>query len=151
METIAGQRPYFDLPGWEYPALARALGGQGERATTRQELQAALRRAEASPGFYLIDAILDPSDVSPHLASHHRGHPSAHGRGRAAALRSGTRRRRWIAGRGTRARGAERELRARSHVARCRDQGSRSATRTLAPGAASGLTLSSGNRMVRWR
>src|SRR5262249_7173745 len=65
MQTIGGRKPYFELPRWEYPALARALGGRSVRVETRAELRAALTEAEQSPDFFLIDAILDPTDVSP--------------------------------------------------------------------------------------
>jgi indolepyruvate decarboxylase len=65
MKTIAGQKPYFDLPAWDYPGLARALGGRGVRVETATELRAALAEAEQSNDAFLIDAVLDPNDVSP--------------------------------------------------------------------------------------
>ena len=65
MQTIAGHQPYFKLPGWDYPGLARALGGHGVRVTSRDELCKALADAEASREFFLIDALLDPADISP--------------------------------------------------------------------------------------
>ena len=65
MQTIAGESPYFDVARWDYPALARALGGHGVRVTTREELRDALRAAEASETFALIAAVLEPTDVSP--------------------------------------------------------------------------------------
>ncbi len=46
-------------------ALARALGGRGTRVATRGELWAALKDAERSREFSVIDAVLDPADVSP--------------------------------------------------------------------------------------
>lgn len=65
MQTIAGESPHFDVARWDYPALARALGGHGVRVTTREELRDALRAAEASETFTLIAAALEPTDVSP--------------------------------------------------------------------------------------
>jgi indolepyruvate decarboxylase len=65
MKTIAGHKSYFDLPAWDYPSLARALGGRGVRVETAAELRSALQAAEQSSDFFLIDAVLDPDDVSP--------------------------------------------------------------------------------------
>ncbi|HTU03096.1 MAG TPA: thiamine pyrophosphate-dependent enzyme, partial [Candidatus Sulfotelmatobacter sp.] len=65
MQTIAGREPYLEVPAWDYPGLARALGGQGIRATSPAELSKALEEATRSPDFYLIDAVLDPADISP--------------------------------------------------------------------------------------
>jgi indolepyruvate decarboxylase len=65
MQSIAGQKPYFELPRWDYPGLARALGGRGARVETAAQLRAALGEAERSTDVFLIDAVLDPNDVSP--------------------------------------------------------------------------------------
>ncbi len=65
MQTIAGREPYFELPAWDYPGLARALGGRGTRVESRAELLTTLEEAERSREFYVIDAVLDPADVSP--------------------------------------------------------------------------------------
>ncbi len=65
MQSIAGHQPYFELPGWDFPGLARALGGSGVRVKSQSELRKALADAESSAEFSLIDAVLDLSDVSP--------------------------------------------------------------------------------------
>lgn len=64
MRSIGGAKPYFELPAWDYVGLARALGGRGARVETRAALRAALTEAEMSSDFFLIDAVLDPEDVS---------------------------------------------------------------------------------------
>ena len=53
---------------WDYPAMARALGATAERVTTAAELQAAIRRAEADSGAYLIEAVTARDDLSPVMA-----------------------------------------------------------------------------------
>ncbi len=65
MQSIAGEKPYFNLPAWDYVALAGALGGRGIRVETRQELRTALQSAAQSPDFLLIDAVLESTDISP--------------------------------------------------------------------------------------
>jgi indolepyruvate decarboxylase len=56
------------LSAWDYPVVARALGGEGVRATTRVELRDALERAQATRGrFFLIDVELDAASRSPVL------------------------------------------------------------------------------------
>ncbi len=65
MEAIDGPRPYYDRRDWDYPAVARAWGATAERVTSVQELRAALNRAEACPGVYLIEAITARDDLSP--------------------------------------------------------------------------------------
>jgi indolepyruvate decarboxylase len=65
LEVLDRPREYYHLESWDYVALARALGGNGERAATGAELRAALARAEAAKGPYLIEAILDPHDHAP--------------------------------------------------------------------------------------
>jgi indolepyruvate decarboxylase len=90
MQTIAGRKPYFDLPAWDYPSLARALGGQGAHVETPAELRAALAEAIASQVPFLIDAALDPTDVSPTWRRITEGirarlGPPAHRRSRPAA------------------------------------------------------------------
>lgn len=67
LKFIDKDRNYYDLPRWDYAALAKAVGGNGVQATTRQEFQQALEAAQSSEGLFLIDAILQPDDISPTL------------------------------------------------------------------------------------
>ena len=55
-------RAMFDLsgPDIDFVALAGGLGVPGERVETADALTAALERAYAEPGPYLIDAVLPP-------------------------------------------------------------------------------------------
>jgi indolepyruvate decarboxylase len=68
MEAIDRPRSYYDRRAWDYPSLARALGAEAERVTSAAELVAALRRAEAAPGAYLIEALTAKDDLSPVMA-----------------------------------------------------------------------------------
>lgn len=61
------EREYYNLSRWDYAALARAVGGQGEMATTRAEFQAALKHASESSALYLIDCLIAEDDISPTL------------------------------------------------------------------------------------
>jgi indolepyruvate decarboxylase len=65
LEAIDGQRSYFERRNWDFPALARALGAEAERVSTAADLRAALERAEAAPGAYLIEALTAKDDLSP--------------------------------------------------------------------------------------
>lgn len=48
--------------------MARALGASAERVATRAELAAALARAEAASGAFLIEAVTARDDLSPVMA-----------------------------------------------------------------------------------
>ena len=49
---------FNDLDDWHFAAMAGPLGGDGQRVTTRRELQAALRRAAAVRGrFQLVEVV----------------------------------------------------------------------------------------------
>jgi indolepyruvate decarboxylase len=65
LEVMDQPREYYHLEPWDYVGVARALGGNGERAATAAELRAALARAESAKGPYLIEALLDPHDHAP--------------------------------------------------------------------------------------
>jgi indolepyruvate decarboxylase len=67
LRHIDQNRDYYDLPRWDYAALAKAVGGRGRQATTRSEFQQALKDAEASDALYLIDSVLAADDISPTL------------------------------------------------------------------------------------
>ena len=65
LEAIDGQRSYFERRNWDFPAMARALGAEAERVSSAADLHAALARAEAAPGAYLIEALTAKDDLSP--------------------------------------------------------------------------------------
>jgi len=67
LKFIDQNRDYYDLARWDYAAIARAVGGQGSRAETQAEFQAALKSAAESDGLYLIDAVISADDISPTL------------------------------------------------------------------------------------
>jgi indolepyruvate decarboxylase len=80
LEAVDAPRSYFDRRSWDYLGLARALGFAAERASTAPEFRAALARAEAADGPYLIEATVAKGDLSPfltrikaHLAEVRRG------------------------------------------------------------------------------
>jgi indolepyruvate decarboxylase len=62
---VSPRQDLLDIPPWPYAELARAWGGVGVKATTRDELRTALRNAHAADGFVLIECVVPPSDISP--------------------------------------------------------------------------------------
>lgn len=68
LEAIDKSRNYYARPSWDYAAMARALGASAERVTTPAELAAAIARAEAAPGAFLIEAVTARDDLSPVMA-----------------------------------------------------------------------------------
>lgn len=58
------KRHYYDIPRWDYAAIAKAVGGKGAQAITRLDFQKALQAAQASDSLYLIDAIIKEDDIS---------------------------------------------------------------------------------------
>lgn len=84
------QNPWCELPETtDFVALAKSLGIDGEQVTRPQEIAAALQRAIASEGSYLVDVVTDPEvrikrairDVIPILSDRKPpqsadGHPS---------------------------------------------------------------------------
>jgi indolepyruvate/phenylpyruvate decarboxylase len=67
LRFIDQQRDYYDLPKWDYAALAKAVGGDGVVARTKGEFEAALENAHKSNKIFLIDAQIPQSDISPTL------------------------------------------------------------------------------------
>jgi TPP-dependent 2-oxoacid decarboxylase len=55
----------LDVPPWPYARLAEDWGGRGFRVDRIQELRAALLEAARCPHFVLIEARIDPDDLSP--------------------------------------------------------------------------------------
>ncbi len=68
LEAIDRPRHYFERRNWDYPALARSLGAEAERVSSPDELAAALGRADAARGAYLIEALTARDDLSPVMA-----------------------------------------------------------------------------------
>jgi len=68
LEAIDRPHQYYERRNWDYPSIARALGALAERVTSAGDLRAALRRAEAAPGAYLIEALTAKDDLSPVMA-----------------------------------------------------------------------------------
>lgn len=67
LKFIDQQRDYYDLARWDYAGLAKAVGGDGIQATTREEFKKALEIARDSNGLFLIDAVISSEDISPTL------------------------------------------------------------------------------------
>jgi len=67
LRHIDQQREYYGLARWDYAGIARAVGGNGVQATTGADFKKALAEADKSKGLYLIDAVIDESDISPTL------------------------------------------------------------------------------------
>jgi indolepyruvate decarboxylase len=53
------------IPNWPYAELAQAFGGVGFHAASAGELRDALRAAHEVKDFVLIEARIDPDDLSP--------------------------------------------------------------------------------------
>lgn len=67
LRFIDQKRSYYDLPRWDYAALAKAVGGVGLKAESKSDFQAALKTARASKEMCLIDAVIAEDDISPTL------------------------------------------------------------------------------------
>ncbi len=65
LEALDRPHRYYERRSWNYPAMAEALGCPAERAETGDQLRAALNRAEAAEGPYLIEAVVSKDDLSP--------------------------------------------------------------------------------------
>jgi indolepyruvate decarboxylase len=68
LEAIDRPAAVYLRRDWDFPMMARALGAAAERVTRPDELIGALRRAEASSGAYLIEAVTARDDLSPVMA-----------------------------------------------------------------------------------
>lgn len=65
MQAIAGRKPYFTVPSWDYVRIAESLGCCGVRVRTRAAFRTALQEALRSRGPVLIESLLSPTDISP--------------------------------------------------------------------------------------
>ena len=69
LHAFQPESKFNDLDDWHFADLARGLGGDGVRVTTRRELAAALERAIATRGrFQLIEAMIPRGTQSPTLS-----------------------------------------------------------------------------------
>ena len=60
--------PFNDIRNWEYHKVTEMLnGGDGARIETEGELDKAFEQALASEDLFVINAIVDPKDISPAL------------------------------------------------------------------------------------
>ncbi len=68
LRAFQPESAFNDLDDWRFAEMARGLGGDGYRVTTRAELEAALRTAFTTRGrFQLIDAVYPRGRLSPTL------------------------------------------------------------------------------------
>jgi TPP-dependent 2-oxoacid decarboxylase len=62
---VSPRRDLLEIPGWPYAELAQSWGGVGFRVETASELRDALRAAHEVKEFVVIEAQVDPDDLSP--------------------------------------------------------------------------------------
>ncbi len=62
---VARVKRLLELPDWRYADLANLWGGMGVRVSTAAALEKALDEAAAERRFVLIEALVDPRDLSP--------------------------------------------------------------------------------------
>jgi indolepyruvate decarboxylase len=67
LKFIDQKREYYNLPRWDYAALAKAVGGDGVQAETKADFEKAMKMAVASKKLFLIDAVISENDISPTL------------------------------------------------------------------------------------
>jgi len=65
MQSIGWEPFATDFPRTDFVAIARAMGADGVRVDCEYDLEAALRAGLAAPGPFIIDVIIDPSEVVP--------------------------------------------------------------------------------------
>jgi acetolactate synthase-1/2/3 large subunit len=64
--TVMGWTPFScELPPVDFVALARALGGDGERVTCEAEVGPALVRAMQARGAWVLDVVIDRGETAP--------------------------------------------------------------------------------------
>ena len=62
---VVSRTDLLDVPAWPYARLAEDWGGRGFRVSRPDELRAALAEAARIKTFVLIEALIDPDDLSP--------------------------------------------------------------------------------------
>jgi indolepyruvate decarboxylase len=82
LRAFQPESAFNDLDDWHFAEIAPALGGVGERVTTRRELKAALERAiEARGRFALVEVMLPRGTTSATLARFVAGFKAARAAG----------------------------------------------------------------------
>jgi len=62
---VVSRKELLDVPAWPYARLAEDWGGRGYRVSRPAELRDALAEAARVKSFVLIEALIDPDDLSP--------------------------------------------------------------------------------------
>jgi indolepyruvate decarboxylase len=62
---VITQQELLDVPPWPYARLAEDWGGRGFRVMRVDQLRAALTEAARIPSFVVIEALVNPEDLSP--------------------------------------------------------------------------------------
>jgi indolepyruvate decarboxylase len=62
---VSPRADLLELPQWPYAELGESWGGLGVRVRSAAELETALERAHRDRRFALVEAIVDPDDLSP--------------------------------------------------------------------------------------
>jgi len=62
---VIARQELLDVPPWPYARLAEDWGGRGFRVTRVDELRAALTDAARTKSFVVIEAVVNPEDLSP--------------------------------------------------------------------------------------
>jgi acetolactate synthase-1/2/3 large subunit len=67
MQSIGWQPFETDFPRADFVAIARAMGGDGVRVDREADIAEALRAGLSSLGPFVIDVIIDPSELAPNV------------------------------------------------------------------------------------
>ena len=62
---VTPRKDILALPSWPYAEMARGWGGFGARVENVGELRVALEEADANSCFAIVEAIVEPNDLSP--------------------------------------------------------------------------------------
>jgi acetolactate synthase-1/2/3 large subunit len=65
MQSVGWQPFETDFPRADFVAIARAMGGDGIRVEREEDVAAALQLGLASLGPFVIDVIIDPTEIAP--------------------------------------------------------------------------------------
>ena len=65
MKMLGLQGADARMPDTDFVMIARGMGADGIRVENEADVRAALEKAIAAPGPYVIDVIIDPSRIAP--------------------------------------------------------------------------------------
>jgi acetolactate synthase-1/2/3 large subunit len=65
MESVGWQPFATNFPRADFVAIARAMGGDGVRIECECNVEPALRTALAARGPFVVDVVIDPTEVAP--------------------------------------------------------------------------------------